>query len=149
MNKEQLLKILDSDEFIKNLKLYSDKFKASKGFGRWLAEYSRMDKQGLFTPKSLKEQYIKILKDVSTLQYIYWEAIHYIGAQALDATKEYFDNCYYDIRVITGEIAEDDNGEELIYLSLDEALSICKAMNEEAEELLFKVYNSSTNKIVK
>ena len=26
---------------------------------------------------------------------------------------------------------------------------ICKAMNDEAEELLFRVYNSNTNKLIK
>lgn len=31
----------------------------------------------------------------------------------------------------------------------EEALTICKAMNDEAEELLFRVYNSNTNKLVK
>ena len=149
MDKEQLLKILNSDEFMNNLKLCVNKFKASKGYKRWLTEYAQIDKQGLFTPKNLKEQYIKTLNSVSSLKYIYWEAIHYIGAQALDATKDYFDNCYYDIRVITGEIAEDSNGEELIYLSFDEARKICKTMNDEAEELLFRVYNSNTNKLVK
>ena len=34
-------------------------------------------------------------------------------------------------------------------LSMEEALTICKTMNDEAEELLFRVYNSNTNKLVK
>lgn len=143
MKKENLLRLIDSDEFIRNLKMFSDKFKASKGYGIWLAEYKRMDQQGLFTPEKLKEHYLKILKDISPLQYIYWEAIHYIGAQALNATKEYFDNRYYEIRLITGEIAEDDNGEELLYLGYFEAVDICKRMNDDAEENLFVVYCSN------
>ena len=42
-----------------------------------------------------------------------------------------------------------DDDEELTGLSMEEAISICNAMNEEAEEILFRVYNSSTNKIAK
>lgn len=146
MNKEELTKLLNSEEFMQNLKIFAAKFKSNKGYGRWLAEYQRMDKQGLFTAKSLKEQYIKILKDISPLQYLYWEAIHYIGSQALDATKEYFDNCYCDIRAITGEIAEDENGEELIYLEVSEAKALCAQMNKELGENIFVVYDSQSGK---
>ena len=49
-----------------------------------------------------------------------------------------FQSDLYEIRVITGEIALDDNGQELTGLSFEEAFSTCKSMNEEAEELLFK-----------
>ena len=149
MKKEELYRLIDSEEFISNLQLYADKFRKSKGFGTWLAEYKRMDKAGYFEPKMLKDNFIKILRDVSSLQYIYWEAIHYIGQQALDKTADDINSYYYEIRCITGEVAEDDNGEELIYLDFDTASSLCKSMNDEAEELLFRVYNSSTNKIVK
>ena len=149
MKKEELYRLIDSEEFISDLQLYADKFRKSKGFGTWLAEYRRMDIAGYFEPKALKDNFIKILRDVSALQYIYWEAIHYIGQQALDKTADDINNYYYEIRCITGGVAEDDNGEELIYLDFNTANSLCKSMNDEAEELLFRVYNSCTNKIVK
>lgn len=149
MKKEELRRFINSDEFMSNLQLYVDKFRKSKGFGTWLAEYKRMDAAGYFSPKMLKDNFVKILNDVSALQYIYWEAIHYIGQQALDKTVDDFNSYYYDIRCITGEIAEDDNGEELLYLDLNSAIEICESMNSEAEELLFRVYNSNTNKPIK
>lgn len=83
------------------------------------------------------------------MSYIYWDAVHYICIQALDAAKAFASANSFDVRVITGEIAVNDNDEELTCLSMEEAISICNAMNEEAEELLFRVYNSNTNKIVK
>ena len=107
-----------------------------------------MDKANMFKPENIREQYIKILNGTSRLSYIYWDVIHHIGIQALDATKAFVSANSFEIRVITGEIAFDDNNEELTDLSLEEALSICKAMNEEAEELLFRVYNSNTNKLI-
>lgn len=149
MKKEELRRFINSDEFMSNLQLYVDKFRKSKGFGTWLAEYKRMDAAGYFSPKMLKDNFVKILNDVSALQYIYWEAIHYIGQQALDKTVDDFNSYYYDIRCITGEIAEDDNGEELLYLDLNSAIEICESMNTEAEELLFRVYNSNTDKPIK
>lgn len=149
MKKEELHRFINSDEFMHNLQLYVDKFRKSKGFGTWLVEYKRMDAAGYFSPKMLKDNFVKILNDVSALQYIYWEAIHYIGQQALDKTVDDFNSYYYDIRCITGEIAEDDNGEELLYLDLNSAIEICESMNTEAEELLFRVYNSNTNKPIK
>lgn len=149
MKKEELRRFINSDEFMSNLQLYVDKFRKSKGFGTWLAEYKRMDAAGYFSPKMLKNNFVKILNDVSALQYIYWEAIHYIGQQALDKTVDDFNSYYYDIRCITGEIAEDDNGEELLYLDLNSAIEICESMNTEAEELLFRVYNSNTDKPIK
>lgn len=149
MKKEELHRFINSDEFMRNLQLYVDKFRKSKGFGTWLVEYKRMDAAGYFSPKMLKDNFVKILNDVSALQYIYWEAIHYIGQQALDKTVDDFNSYYYDIRCITGEIAEDDNGEELLYLDLNSAIEICESMNTEAEELLFRVYNSNTNKPIK
>lgn len=146
--KDDIYRLINSDEFMSNLQLYVDKFRKSKGFGTWLAEYKRMDAAGYFSPKMLKDNFVKILNDVSALQYIYWEAIHYIGQQALDKTADDFNNYYYEVRCITGEVAEDDNGEELSYLDLDSAIEICESMNAEAEELLFKVYNCSLDKYV-
>lgn len=145
----EIPQIINTSQFLRFAAVYANKFKANKGYGRWLAEYRRMDEHGWFKPEKLRELYIDILKDTSTLSYIYWDAVHYICIQALDATKAFVSADSFEIRVITGEIAFDDNDEELTGLSMEEAISICNAMNEEAEELLFRVYNSSTNKIVK
>ena len=108
-----------------------------------------MEAKGMFEPKKLRELYIKILDGSNTLSYIYWDAVNSICVQALDATEAYISAATFDIRVITGEIATDDNGKEITNLSIKEAISVCNTMNEEAEELLFMVYNSVTNKSVK
>ena len=146
--KIEIPQVIYTNQFLRFAAFYIKRFKATNGYGRWLAEYRRMDEQGMFTPEKIREQYIKILDGSSTLSYIYWDAIHYIGIQALDAAKAFVETISFDIRVITGEIAINDDNEELTDLSLEEAMSICKSMNEEAEELLFKVYSSSTNKSI-
>lgn len=145
----EIPEVIYTDQFLRFVAVYANRFKATNGYGRWLAEYKRMDEQGMFKSEKLRELYIKILDDSNTLSYIYWDAVHYICIQALDAAKAFALTNSFEIRVITGEIAFDDNDEELTGLSMEEALTICKAMNDEAEELLFRVYNSSTNKIVK
>lgn len=145
----EIPQIINTSQFLRFAAVYANKFKANKGYGRWLAEYKRMDKANMFKPEKLRELYIKILDGSNTLSYIYWDAVHYICIQALDAAKAFASANSFDVRVITGEIAVNDDDEELTGLSMEEAISICNAMNEEAEELLFRVYNSSTNKIVK
>lgn len=144
----EIPQVINTAQFLKFVAVYANKFKASNGYGRWLIEYKKMDESGMFKPENIREQYIKILEGTSRLSYIYWDAIRYIGLQALDATKAFVSSNSFEIRVITGEIAVDDDDEELTGLSIEEALSICKAMNEEAEELLFRVYNSNTNKSI-
>lgn len=140
--------VIYTDQFLRFVAIYANNFKASNGYGRWLAEYQYMDEHGLFKPEKLRELYIDILNNVSTLPYICWEAVLFICVQALDATKMFAFENSFDIRVITGEIAVNDDDEELTGLSMEEAISICNAMNEEAEELLFRVYNSNTNKLI-
>lgn len=140
--------IVYTNTFLKFVEYYANKFKKTNGYGRWLAEYSRMDEQGMFEPKKLRELYIDILKGTSKLTYIYWDAVNFICIYALDAAKAYEKDKQYEIRVITGEIALDDDDKKLIELSLEDAISICKAMNTEAEETLFNVCNMRTNKII-
>ena len=70
------------------------------------------------------------------------EPIHYVGVYAIDATKAYYDNkesYLYKICVITGETAMDEDGDEYTELTFDEATQICKSLNDEAEEELFKL----------
>lgn len=108
-----------------------------------------MEERGMFKPEKLRELYIKILDGSNILSYIYWDVVHFICIQALNAAKAFVIASSFEIRVITGEIAFNDDDEELKGLSMEEALFICKAMNDEAEELLFRVYNSNTNKLIK
>lgn len=144
----EIPRVIYTDQFLRFVAVYANRFKATNGYGRWLAEYRRMDEHGWFKPEKLRELYIDILKDTSTLSYIYWDAVHYICIQALDAAKAFALTNSFEIRVITGEIAFNDDDEELKDLSMEEALTICKTMNDEAEELLFRVYNSNTNKLI-
>lgn len=142
----EIPEIIYTNQFLKFVAVYANRFRMTKGFGRWLAEYKRMDEQGMFKPEKLRKLYIDILNSISALSYIYWEAVHYICIQALDAAKAFALSNSFEIRVITGEIAFNDDDEELKDLSMEEALMVCKVMNDEAEELLFRVYNSNTNK---
>jgi hypothetical protein len=144
----EIPEVVYTDQFLRFVAVYANKFRVTNGYGRWLAEYKRMDEQGMFKPEKLRELYIKILDGPNTLSYICWDAVHYICVQALDATKAFVSANSFEIRVITGEIAVNDDYEELTSLSMEEAISICNAMNEEAEELLFRVYNSNTNKLI-
>ena len=144
----EIPQVIYTNQFLRFVAVYANKFRVTNGYGRWLAEYKRMDEQGMFKPEKLRELYIKILDGSNTLSYIYWDAVHYICIQALDATKAFVSANSFEIRVITGEIAVNDDYEELTSLSMEEAISICNAMNEEAEELLFRVYNSNTNKLI-
>jgi hypothetical protein len=45
----------------------------------------------------------------------------------------------YKIVIVTGETAVDDDDDEYTELEYDEAVEICKSLNEEAEEELFFV----------
>lgn len=137
-----------TDQFLRFLKHFANKFRAQKGFGRWLAEYQRMDTNGLFSPEKLKEQYIDILYNKYKYGFICKQAVLYICINAEDATKAMLSKASYEIRLITGEIAVNDDDEELTDLQLEEAKLICQSMNDEAEELLFRVFNSVTNKCV-
>lgn len=146
----EIPEVIYTDQFLKFVEHYAKEFKKYNGYGKyWLKEWTRMEENGMFKPEKLRELYIKILDGSNTLSYIYWEAVHCICIQALDAAKAFALTNSFEIRVITGEIAFNDNDEELKDLSMEEALAICKAMNDEAEELLFRVYNSNINKPVK
>ena len=134
--------VIDKPQFLKFIEYYTKKFKANKGFGRWLYEYNDMDERGLFKPTIVKELYKKILLDKFYLGFIKKQAIYYIGIYAQDAAEKYYamrELYSYKIVVVTGETAVDDDDDEYIDLEYDEAVEICKALNEEAEEQLFFV----------
>lgn len=141
--------IIRTPQFLKFISVFIAKFKKQNGYGRWLIEYERMDKRGFFKPEKLRDLYIKVLSDTFQYSFIIKDAVNNICVQALDAAKAYAINNSFEIRIITGEIATDDDEQELTGLSIEEAICICDAMNEEAEENLFRVYNSFTNKLIK
>ena len=99
----EIPQVIYTDQFLRFVAVYANRFKATNGYGRWLAEYRRMDEHGWFKPEKLKELYVDILKDTSALSYIYWDAVHYICVQALDAAKTFALTNSFEIRLITGE----------------------------------------------
>lgn len=134
--------ILNAPIFLKFVEHYTSVFRANNGYGRWLHEYQDLENRGMFKPAIVRDQYIKMLKGQFTLGYIRGTAFWYIGVYAQDAAEAYYtsiDTSMYKICVITGEIALDEDGDEYIELSHDEAAQICKALNEEAEEELFVI----------
>lgn len=146
--KKEIPTLVQSKCFLWFVSQFAEIFKASNGYGRWLHEYQQMDLKGWFTPEKLRELYIPILKGSSALTYVYWDAVNNICTQALDHAMAFMEVQHYEIRTITGIIAVDDNNFPLIGLTLNYALKTCKAMNQEAEEELFRVYNDKTKRPV-
>ena len=139
---KQIPDVIDKPQFLKFVEVYTKKFKANNGFGRWLHEYKDMDARGLFKPVVVRELYKKILQDKFYLGFIREQAIYYIGVYAQDAAEAYYktrEAYLYKIVLITGETAVDEDDDEYTELEYDEAVEICKALNEEAEEELFFV----------
>ena len=110
----EIPQVIYTDQFIRFVAVYANMFKATNGYGRWLAEYKWMDEHGWFKPEKLRELYIDILKDTSTLSYVYWDAVHYICIHALDAAEAFASANSFDIRVITGEIAVNDDNQIML-----------------------------------
>ena len=141
--KSEVVQILSSNQFLKFAESEIEQFKNTNGYGRWLAEYDKMQYLGMLTPHSIKKSYSKILDESSTLSYIYKDAVNYIGSRAFDKAKIEIESGLYEIRVITGEIAESEAGRKLRNLTLAEASKICDTLNKEAEEHLFNVRSIS------
>ena len=85
----EIPKIVYTDQFLRFIATYTKDFKNNNGYGKWLAEYKRMENLGMFEPEKLRELFIKILDGTSTLSYIYWDAVHFICTRALDAAKAF------------------------------------------------------------
>ena len=150
MKTKQAIKIpseIDTPQFLRMANYFASRFKATLGYGRWLVEYQEMDEKGLFDAIKLRSIFKDILQNKFTGSFIVRDAVYNICINALESAKALLEDSFYDIRLITGETAEDDNGMPLTNLSFDDALHICKAMNEEAEEHLFDIY--TFNKKVK
>ena len=134
--------IVQHPQFLRFVQHYANLFISRKGFGRWLKEYQDMEAKGLFAPRVLRLFYIQILTDTFKLDFQREQAIWYICCNAESATKAYIDereNSLYNICVITGEIAYDDDDDPYTNLTYEEATQIVKALNEEAEEELFHI----------
>lgn len=133
--------VIEHPIFLKFLSIYAEKFKQQRGFGLWLKEYKDMENKNLFSPRVLKVLYAKQLRGIRwSHNFHYRQAVYYIGVLAQDAAEAYIDielNSLYKICIITGEIAEDEDGDLYINLSKHEAEDICQCLNEEAEEELF------------
>ena len=142
MNRKRvkLPEIIYNPAFLRFVSHYAKDFIKSKGFGKWLKEYQDMEDNEMFEPKALRLQYIKILLGTFDLDYQTKQAVRYICIYAQDAAEKYVEkvvNSLYDIRVITGELAYDEDDDPYTDLSYEEACQIVKALNEEAEEELF------------
>lgn len=127
-------------QFLKFVEYYAKVFKAQHGFGRWLKEYQDMEAKGLFAPRILRLFYMQILGNTFKLDFQREQAVWYICCYAKDAAEAYIDeriNALYDVRVITGELAYDDDDDPYTDLTYEEATQIVNALNEEAEEELF------------
>lgn len=140
------LELVDTPVFLQNVEKYLNKWlylaKLPNGpLGRWLCEYQQMEDKGLFKPAIFKAFYKLELQSKLNIGFIKSCPVHYVGVYAMDDTYKYYSlrEHNYKICVITGEIACDDDGDDLIGLSYDEAKEICDSMNTEAEEKLFKV----------
>lgn len=136
----KLPEVVYHPQFLRFIDYYAKAFIKRRGFGRWLKEYQDMEKQGLFAPRVLRLFYIQILGNTFKLDFQKEQAVWDICCCARDATEAYIDeriNALYDIRVITGELAYDDDDDPYTDLTYEEAIQIVKALNEEAEEELF------------
>ena len=136
----KLPEVVYHPQFLRFIDYYAKAFIKRRGFGRWLKEYQDMEKQGLFAPRVLRLFYIQILGNTFKLDFQKEQAVWDICCCARDAVEAYIDeriNALYDIRVITGELAYDDDDDPYTDLTYEEAIQIVKALNEEAEEELF------------
>lgn len=136
----KLPEVVYHPQFLRFIDYYAKAFIKRRGFGRWLKEYQDMEKQGLFAPRVLRLFYIQILGNTFKLDFQKKQAVWDICCCAVDAAKAYIDeriDALYDIRVITGELAYDDDDDPYTDLTYEEATQIVKALNEEAEEELF------------
>ena len=136
----KLPEVIYHPQFLKFVDYCAKAFIKRRGFGRWLKEYQDMEKQGLFAPRVLRLFYIQILGNTFKLDFQKEQAVWDICCCARDAAEAYIDeriNALYDIRVITGELAYDDDDDPYTDLTYEEATQIVKALNEEAEEELF------------
>lgn len=144
MNSKNSLEIIKTHIFKVYAQKQFEQFKKQNGFGKWLAEYKRMEASCLFEPSSIVNQYQQILKGKYEYGFICMQAINYICVNALDAVTRFISNSDFQILLENGDVALDDDMEELTGLTFDEAMSICEAMNEDIGMKLYYVYSGKT-----
>lgn len=140
--------IMSTTLFLNKVQKYVDKFKQSNGFGKWLKEYERMDKNGLFEPTKVRKLYIDYLEDSFLYGYIQLSAIHYIAVQAFDETAQILANSEFCIMTNEGGIYVDEDGDEVTELEFSEALDICKAINDDALDYVVYIADCLTNSFI-
>ena len=140
----KLRKVANHPQFLKFIDYYAKNFVANKGLGfglgRWIKEYQDMVEKKMFAPRVLRFLYLQIIANTSKLDFQREQVVWYICSYARDAAEAYIEereNSLYDIRVITGELAYDDDDDPYTDLTYEEAIQIVEALNEEAEEELF------------
>lgn len=143
IQRQKVPEVVLTPYFLRFVEVYTKKFlNGEAGLGRWIKEYDVMMKQGLLAPKVVRALFIKNLTGVSHVNFHVDQVIYYIGVNARDAAQHFIDekiNSLYEIRLITGEIMTDDDDEPYTKLEYEEAVQICKAINEEEEEELCKI----------
>ena len=50
----EIPEVIYTDQFLRFVAVYANRFRATNGYGRWLAEYRRMDEHGWFKPEKLR-----------------------------------------------------------------------------------------------
>ena len=138
----KLPSVISHPQFLKFIEHYAKDFIAKRGFGLWIKEYQDMEECGQFEPRALRLLYIQILGNTFKLDFQKKQAVRRICTLACEAAEAYIDereDSLYDIKVITGEQAYDDDDDPYTDLTYEEATQIVKALNEEAEEELFVI----------
>lgn len=126
--------VIKTAYFLSQLSVRAKIFKDNKGFGTWLKEYQVMEKHNMFEPKSLRSMYISIIGDNFKHSFIIKQAVYCIAIYAYDNTLSYLQNSKFCI-MQDGLVYMDEDGDELNDLDFCEALDICKAINEDKEDV--------------
>jgi hypothetical protein len=114
---------------------------------RWLKEYSRFDKRGLFVPNKIQEETIRLLEKISTLPYLAQNVIWNIGIKSLETCKTLHEKDICTIQ-IGNEVAIDDNDNEYIGLNIYDAIKLASELNVNEGEYLYSVYNQNKIKVL-
>lgn len=141
--------IIDTQAFLDALAKKANAFKVSKGFGRWLKEYERMEEAGLFEPNTLRPHFNDYLKGRSRLGFLQRQAIFYIGTQAFDDVFALITSSSFDIWIEDLDTYyTDEDGDKIEELDYIEALSIAIAINKDAEDYDVCIVEHETKQII-
>lgn len=136
---------IHTNAFLLSLSTRAKAFKQNKGFGRWIKEYQRMDEQGLFEPKALKQLCLDMLNDSFKLGFICKQAVYAIYVYAIDDTIAYLRDNSFIIYNSDGSLYKDEDGDTMEDLEFLEALDICKAINDDALDYVVYIGDENNN----